>query len=105
MKQGYRLDPKILKSLGIPEPAYEYKFHPTRRWRIDICWPNEKLAVEIEGGIWSHGRHVRGAGFLKDIEKYNSLTLRGYALLRFSPKEIKDYSALGRIKEYFDSRR
>ena len=40
----------------------EYRFHPDRKWRSDFCWPAEdvRLFVEIEGGIWTDGRHVRG---------------------------------------------
>ena len=37
---------EILKS-GIPIPIKEYRFHPVRRWRFDLAWKVEKLAVEV----------------------------------------------------------
>mgnify|MGYP006149714629 CR=1 FL=1 len=40
----------MLKLAGIAEPVKEHKFHPKRKWRLDLAWPEEKLAVEIEGG-------------------------------------------------------
>lgn len=65
----------------------EYKFHPKRRWRIDFAFPEIKLAIEIEGAIWVRGRHTRGSGFIKDMEKYNNLALLGWKLLRFTSQE------------------
>jgi len=62
----------------------EYKFHPKRRWRFDFAFPLIKIAVEIEGGVWSGGRHTRGAGFIKDMEKYNAAVLLGWRVLRYS---------------------
>jgi very-short-patch-repair endonuclease len=72
----------------IPPPIAEYKFHPTRKWRIDFAFPEIKLAIEIEGAVWSFGRHNHPSGFIKDIEKYNALTELGWHLLRYQPKKI-----------------
>ena len=94
----------IFKSMGIPEPVREYKFHPTRRWRIDYAWPDHRLAVEIEGGIWNYGRHNRASSFIKDMEKYNNLTLMGFYLLRFTVQQWTNLEAHATIRQYFDSR-
>ena len=65
----------------------EYRFHPTRKWRLD--WFHESgVGVEIEGGIWTKGRHTRGKGFLADIEKYNALSEGGILLFRVPANEI-----------------
>lgn len=73
----------------IPEPKTEHRFHPTRKWAFDYAWPERLVAVEIEGAIWSHGRHTRGAGFTKDMEKYNAAGLLGWRVFRFSPSDLK----------------
>jgi very-short-patch-repair endonuclease len=73
---------------GLPIPCAEYKFHPTRKWRFDFCYPENKLAIEIEGGIFSKGRHVQGAGYIGDMQKYNAATLLGYRILRYQPGKI-----------------
>lgn len=70
---------------GVPE----YKFHPTRKWRFDFAWPENKIAMEVEGGVWTGGRHTRGAGFLKDCEKYNAAASLGWRIFRFTPKQIR----------------
>lgn len=68
----------------------EFIFHETRKWRIDfyIEHNGKKLAVEVEGGIWSDGRHTRGSGFIKDMQKYNELTKYGIYLYRVEPKKL-----------------
>lgn len=80
-----------VKLMGFPDPVREYRFCPTRRWRTDFAWPEHRLAVEIEGGVFIGGRHTRGIGFLKDIEKYNHLALLEprWRLLRFAGSHVR----------------
>ena len=78
----------LLKDEGLPLPETEYKFHPKRKWKFDYCWVKEKVAVECEGGVWISGRHNRGSGFVKDIEKYNNAVLMGYKVLRYTPEQL-----------------
>jgi very-short-patch-repair endonuclease len=93
----------ICKLNKLPMPVAEYKFHPTRKWRLDYAFPEQKLAIEIEGGVWTRGRHNRGSGFLRDMEKYNCLTQLGWHLLRFTPQQVRDGTAGQQIKEWFKS--
>lgn len=65
-------------------PHGEWKFHPKRRWRFDFAWPDEMIAVEIEGGVYSRGRHTRGAGYISDMEKYNEAQRMGWQVYRFT---------------------
>lgn len=78
---------------SIPIPQIEYRFHEVRKWKIDFAWYKVngieiKVAVEIEGGVWTGGRHVRPKGFIEDMEKYNELALQEWILLRFTPRKI-----------------
>ena len=75
----------------------EYRFHPTRKWRFDFALEN-LIAVEVEGGIWTQGRHTRGSGFLKDCEKYGEAAILGWRVFRFPPEMIKDGTALDMVK-------
>lgn len=74
---------------GIEKPEKEYRFHPGRKWRYDFAWPSKKVAVEIEGGVWTKGRHTRGSGFLGDMAKYNEAARLGWRVFRFQPKDLK----------------
>lgn len=86
--------PLQCRAVGLPEPVHEYRFHATRRWRFDFAWPDQKVALEIEGGVFIQGRHSRGAGMLGDMEKYNAAAADGWRVFRVTPKQIGDGSAL-----------
>ena len=77
-----------LASLGL-RPVIEFKFHPVRKWRFDLALVENQIAVEIEGGTWVAGRHSRGAGYRKDLEKYNSALVWGWRVLRYTPDMIE----------------
>lgn len=80
-------------ALRLPAPVREYRFHPTRRWRFDFAWPDKKLALEVEGGIWVNGAHNRGEHFISDCDKYNAATLDGWRVFRVTEKHIRDGQA------------
>ncbi|AOA58259.1 DUF559 domain-containing protein [Acinetobacter larvae] len=87
-----------LKAHGIAFDQ-EFKFCETRKWRADFHIVGHKLLVEVEGGIWSGGRHTRGKGYQADIEKYNAATILGYTVLRFSTADVKSGGAIKGILE------
>ena len=82
----------------LPVPVQEYRFDPSRRWRFDFAYPDKKLAIEVEGGVYTGGRHVRIGGFENDAEKYNTAALMGWMVLRFTPKMIDSGLALMQIE-------
>lgn len=84
---------------GLSTPETEFKFHPTRKWRFDYCWPPRWVAVEIEGGLWTAGRHTRGRGFMADMEKYNFAGLLGWRVFRFTPDQLKMGQAQAFMKD------
>lgn len=76
----------------------EYQFHPKRKWRFDYAIPDHKIALEVEGGVWTQGRHVRPQGFLGDIEKYNTATLMGWRVFRTTPDSLLTNATLTLLK-------
>jgi hypothetical protein len=90
-----------LKQAGITglrwseHPKGEYKFHHTRRWRLDVYDPGTKVALEVEGGIHSHGkqgnisRHLHHSGYEGDIIKYFNAEKMGIWVLRASSEMVK----------------
>lgn len=76
----------------------EFKFHPKRRWRFDYAIPEYRIALEVEGGVWTGGRHTRPQGFLGDIEKYNTATLMGWRVFRTTPDDLLRTATLNLLK-------
>ena len=73
---------------GAPPCHPEYAFHPSRGWLFDFAWPEQRVAVEIDGGQWmSHGgRHSRDS----DREKLNQAAVLGWRVLHYSGAMLQD---------------
>ena len=81
------LNEAVRRNTGLEVEA-EYRFHPVREWRFDYAIPRAKVAIEVEGGVWNHGRHTRPEGYLRDLEKYNEAAACGWLLIRTTPAEL-----------------
>lgn len=73
---------------GLPPAKPEYRFHKTRKWRFDYAWPDRLVALEIQGGIWTQGRHSRGSGLIKEYEKMNHAAAGGWAIFYCTPQTV-----------------
>lgn len=80
------------------ECVKEHKFHPKRKWRFDYAIPEHKIAIEVEGGVWTGGRHIRAQGFLGDMEKYNTATLMGWRVFRTTPDDLYKMATIQLLK-------
>lgn len=76
----------------------EFQFNPERKWRADFHLIGTKILIEVEGGVWSNGRHTRGKGYIADMEKYNSATALGYSVYRYSTEQVKSGKAIDEIR-------
>ncbi len=87
---------------GLPKPYREYHFRALLEqrnpYRFDFAWPGAHLAVEVEGGLYVAGRHVRPGGFEDDCRKYNAALLSGWRVLRVTAAMIADGSAVALIR-------
>ena len=80
-------------------PEREYRFHPSRRWRFDFAFLEQKLAVEVEGGTWIQGRHNRGSSIVADLQKYNSAVQLGWRVLRYTTDQVMSGEAIQQVRE------
>ena len=86
-KNGYS---KIYEQLLGGEWWAEWPFHPTRKWRFDYACPELKIAIEVDGGIFTGGRHSGGVGQLKDFEKGNAACAMGWYVFHTTPEDMHD---------------
>lgn len=87
---------------GLPTPVFEYRFHDKRKWRIDVAWPDHRLGLEVQGGIFVQGRHSRGASLLKEWEKLNTGSAMGWRWFFCQPKDVCTQEVVNYIKEAID---
>lgn len=80
-----------------PLPTLEHRFCE-RLWRFDVAFIDEKVAVEIEGGVWTGGRHVRGKGYQNDMTKYNRASVLGWRVIRVTPDQVRSGVALNELR-------
>jgi Protein of unknown function (DUF559) len=86
---------------GLPEPVPEYPFAaPDRKYRADFAFVEQKVIVEVEGGVWRKGggAHSHPLNILRDMERTNEATVRGWRLLRFVPEKLYTTETLNTIK-------
>ena len=88
MKYNTQVVLAYFKECGLPAPETEFRFHSARKWRFDFAWPDKLIALEVEGAVWTGGRHTRGSGFKKDIDKYNNAGVLGWRVFRTTPEEL-----------------
>lgn len=79
---------------GLPEPAGEFRFHPVRKWRFDFAFLAERIAVEVDGGVWNNGGHVRGKYFIECADKRNEAQRLGWRVFSFQPGDLKSGKAM-----------
>ena len=88
-----------LRAAGLPEPEREYRFVPRRLFRADFAWPERKILLEVEGGIFRRDpSHSSISGIKRDIEKQNQAAILGYRVLRVHSDMVHDGSALALVE-------
>jgi hypothetical protein len=89
------------KALNLPPVFAQWRFqnsrHPssaTHKWRCDFVFKDQKLMVEIDGGIWVKGAHGHPVDILRNMKKQNDAMLLGFQVIRFTPAEVKNGDAV-----------
>ena len=74
-----------------PAPVRELQFAKSlgRRFRWDFAWPEQLVAVEVQGGIWTRGRHSRGGkAQIAESDKMNIAALLGWRVLFLTTEHL-----------------
>ena len=73
----------ILGNSGLPPHERE---HPVGPFRLDFAWPSAKVGLEADGRRW----HSSRLDFERDRAKANTLTDRGWRVLRATARDLDD---------------
>ena len=85
-----------LTELGLPFER-QYPYAKGRRLRADFALLDSWLLIEITGGVYHGGAHGSVEGVLRDIDRLNAATLNLWRVLRFTPDQVKDGTAIATI--------
>lgn len=88
----------LLHQQGLPVPVSEHRFWEGRRFAFDFAWPECRLALEMEGGVHTGGRHTTGTGFETDMEKYNHAACLGWRIIRCVPTELATMATVALVR-------
>jgi len=58
---------------------------------VDYAWPPEKVALEIEGGVWKRGRHNRPRARSR-LREVQTQPPQGWYLIRCLPEQLESAS-------------
>lgn len=101
-----------LAERGLTGFTREFRFHPHRKWELDVACPSRLIAIEINGGVHKanrnaracpkckevpQGRHNRTRGYLNDLEKINAAQLLGWIVLQFTPAQVRQGRAIKEV--------
>ena len=74
-----------------------------KQWRYDVIFPTVKLCIEVQGGVFTHGKHSRGENQVNDMYKSNSAQRVGYACFQFPPRDLSSGKAATDVIDYIAS--
>jgi hypothetical protein len=72
----------------------------SKRYRLDFAHPLSRTGVEIQGGVYSRGRHVTGSGYERDCKKYNLAYTSGWTIFLLTSTMAKDSAWLSLIASH-----
>lgn len=75
--------------------------YPTRKWELDFSFPQEKVAIELQGYGTGHTSYL---GMRRDYCKHNDLLLANWTILYFMSMDVQDeptttYETIVRVLE------
>ena len=98
MRYNTKLVFAVWKQHGLPPGVAEHEFCAGRKWRFDFAFPKQRVAVEVQGGLFTAGRHTRGAALVKEYEKWRAAAQLGWRILPCIPQQIYSGAFANEVK-------
>jgi hypothetical protein len=75
---------RLIQKAGLPQPRCELIVGNNGEYRLDFCWPELLLAIEVDGWMY----HSSFAAFHGNKTRKNSLVIDGYSILEYTWKHV-----------------
>lgn len=83
-----------LERAGLPVGEGGQRIIPGRKFAFDRIWPEQMVAVEVQGGVHSRMGHSTGVGIERDCEKLSLAAAHGWRVLPVTEKQIESGQAV-----------
>ncbi len=103
-----------IRAHGLPQPHEQYRWATEvtnengkpRQFRADFAWPQYRLLVEVQGGVWRRGggAHSHPSNIERDIEKAQCAALLNWLVFPVTTDEVKRGEAIQLLERFFASR-
>ena len=82
----------------------QFKYVPGRKFEADFCFVEQRLIVEVDGGIYGRRAHGSISGIIADMKRTNYAAMQGFRVMRYQPSEITKEPArvIAEIQEALD---
>lgn len=100
-----------IRAHGLPTPLEQYRWATElrsekgkpRQFRADFAWPEYRLLVEVQGGVWrpGGGAHSHPSNIERDIDKAQCAVLLGLFVLPVTTDEVKRGEAIALLERVF----
>jgi very-short-patch-repair endonuclease len=75
---------RLVRTLRLPPPTVELRVGDNGEYRLDLAWPEIRLAVEVDGYIW----HFSDQHKQRDDSRRNDLQEQGWTVLVFNWRQV-----------------
>lgn len=83
-----------LERAGLPTGVGQHRIVPGRMFTWDRCWIEQRVCVEVQGGIWTKGGHSSGVGIERDCLKASMAAALGWRCLPITRSMIESGEAV-----------
>lgn len=85
----------------LAQPVEQFRYVPGRKFTADFAWPDARLLVFCEGGVFGGKAHGSVSGILKDVERSQFAASNGWRVFRVTNKCLKENATgtLERLRE------
>ena len=88
-----------IERAGLPSGHGQARIIPGRGFVFDRVWPAQRVAVEVQGGLYINGAHSRGSGVERDCLKASMAAALGWRVLPVSKAMIESGQAVELIAQ------
>jgi very-short-patch-repair endonuclease len=83
-----------LEQAGLPLGEAGQQIIPGRKFEFDRVWREQRVAVEVQGGVHARMGHSTGVGIERDCEKLSLAAAHGWRVIPVTEKQIKSGQAV-----------